>query len=310
MISINIQRAAFAATALISLSAVSSAQKTYSFPHVLETSGRIVAIGWDLSGGQVEYTWTVDATGPVVTRTISPIGALFSLYGNDEFFTMVAESLAGKENGNSYSIYSTQKIALGQNLATAPVVNEVRFPACDVSSKEPAGIEVYFNPKEYRLERVRAPGEFKAGAELAKRQKSWNPSNFRLKLGDLPCSRALRITAVSNAQGGTVSLPASRTAAGFTLSDVEITVPLEDAPAFREMLRSTIEGKPTMLPMRLDYLDDEGTVLMALEAVVYIVSVDKENPLDPFDPSDPANKEKGIIVKVKHELKGHVTLIR
>lgn len=294
-------------TACAALTLPAVAQKTYSFPHALESTGRIVAIGWDLSGGQLEYVLDVDDSGaPIARRQYSPIGALYSLYGNDEFFRSLQEAFAGSEIGNTYSIYSLQKSVLGQNVAADCLVTRVRFPACNVNSKEPAGIEVYFNPKEYRLERVRSSGESKVGEAIAKRQKLWMPANFRVKLGNLPCSR---ITAVTNATGGTVHLPASRVGKGFQLGDIAITIPLEDAPAFREVLTATIQGKPSPLPLRLEYLDEDGLLLLALEATVYISSVEKENPLDPFDPSDAANKEKPVIVKVK-QFSGHVTLIR
>lgn len=301
MISLNTSRVAVAATALISLSAVSFAQKTFSFPHVLEQDGRIVAIAWDLSGGQLEFVLEKDASGAtVVRRQHSPIGALYSLYGNDELYQNVASALAGKPPARDLTplVYQVwRKISTSANLATQPFVNEVVFPGGDVDSKNPAGVEIYFNPKEYRFERSKDGAEVKGGFDAAKKQKMWTPSNFRLTIGDLPCSRVRKTTRVR----------ATEVQAVFAeIRSFQFTLPLEDAKAFLAPLRDTIAGTPKELPLRMEYLDEDGTVLMALTMMVYVSSVDKEDPLDPYDPSDPVNKEKPATVKVTYN--GQVTL--
>lgn len=292
MILINIRRAAVAAVTLGILSVPCLAQKTFVFPHALERDGRIVAIGWDLSGGQVEFVVGTDTAGaPVVTRQHKPIGALYSLYGNGEIFKMVQAAFEGKPWDSTYTIYRTDQRPVSAGATSVQAgqqISQVRFPACDVNSKDPAGIEVYFNPKEYTVQKS-VSWDTKPASTIAKKQKMWSPSNFRITIGDLPCSR------VSRAKGIIIN---SGTGGGgkFSASDFEITIPLEDAGPFREMLRYTIEGTPKTPTMRLEYLDEDGTVLLALTCTVRMSSVDKEDPLDPFDPSDSANKDKPVKV--------------
>lgn len=280
-------------------------QKSFVFPHALERDGSIVAIGWDLSGGQNQFRWIVDGTGPVITRTIAPIGALYSLYGNEEIYQMVAASLGGKEWGYNYSIYSVQKgvAQVGLGVAGGPSVSEVRFPACDVDSKEPAGVEVYFNPREYS--RSSMAGEYaRSASQFAKTQKLWSQSSFRVTIGDLPCAKMRKVGPITIR----VQPPNHNPEARIGQIEFDTEIGLVDSGPFREALSKTVAGPPQEYPFRLEYLDDDGNVLLSLITMVVIESVDKANPLDAFDPADPENGEKPIKLKWTH--RGHVTVLK
>jgi T4-like virus tail tube protein gp19 len=69
------------------------------------------------------------------------------------------------------------------------LLSEVRIPACDASSKETGYMGVKFAPEV--ITNKKASGKLTS----SKTQKAWLPSNFRLKIGDLPCSRVSKIDA-------------------------------------------------------------------------------------------------------------------
>jgi hypothetical protein len=69
------------------------------------------------------------------------------------------------------------------------LLSEVKIPACDASSKDPAYLGVEF-ASDLTFSK-RASG--KLTAPSSKSQKAWLPSNFRLKIGELPCKRVSKI---------------------------------------------------------------------------------------------------------------------
>ncbi len=69
------------------------------------------------------------------------------------------------------------------------LLSEIRIPACDASSKETGYMGIKLAPE--LISTKRASGKLTS----SKNQKAWLPSNFRLKIGDLPCSRVSKIDA-------------------------------------------------------------------------------------------------------------------
>ncbi|MEE9133459.1 MAG: phage tail protein, partial [Gemmatimonadota bacterium] len=69
-------------------------------------------------------------------------------------------------------------------------ISEVTIPALDGSSKEPAYMTLKLDPERIRYK----PGDGSVvQAKVAPPTKKWLCSNFRLELGDLPCSRVAKI---------------------------------------------------------------------------------------------------------------------
>src|SRR4029077_17363640 len=71
------------------------------------------------------------------------------------------------------------------------LITETGIPACDGSSKEPAYMTIKFAPEFTRT--VKASG--KVVANDTKGQKQWLPSNFKLEIDGLDCTRVNKIDA-------------------------------------------------------------------------------------------------------------------
>jgi hypothetical protein len=76
------------------------------------------------------------------------------------------------------------------------LITEVGFPACDAVSKDPSYLTVKFAPEYTRY--AKASG--KIAATVSKTQKVWLPSNFRLTIDGLDCSRVTKIDGFSVTQ--------------------------------------------------------------------------------------------------------------
>jgi hypothetical protein len=71
------------------------------------------------------------------------------------------------------------------------LLTEITIPACDAGSKDPAYLTVKFAPEQVQWS---AAKETKLSIDTRK-QKTWLPSNFRLKIPGLDCSRVSKIDA-------------------------------------------------------------------------------------------------------------------
>jgi phage tail-like protein len=69
------------------------------------------------------------------------------------------------------------------------LITETQIPACDASSKEPAYLTIRFAPEYTRT--VKASG--KVAVNETKGQKLWLPSNFKLEIDGLDCTRVNKI---------------------------------------------------------------------------------------------------------------------
>lgn len=72
------------------------------------------------------------------------------------------------------------------------LITETGIPACDGASKEPGYLTLKFAP-EYTRYSPKVGGSL--GAFTSKQQKSWLPSNFRLEIDGLDCTRVNKIDA-------------------------------------------------------------------------------------------------------------------
>lgn len=69
------------------------------------------------------------------------------------------------------------------------LITETTIPACDGASKDPAYLTVKFAPEYTRV--TKASG--KVGTTVSKQQKLWLPSNFRLEIDGLDCSKVNKV---------------------------------------------------------------------------------------------------------------------
>jgi hypothetical protein len=74
------------------------------------------------------------------------------------------------------------------------LITEITIPAMDASSKEPGYITLRLTPEYSRSTKL--PGETRINTSQ-RQQKSWLPSNFRLDIGGLDCSRVSKLDALT-----------------------------------------------------------------------------------------------------------------
>jgi hypothetical protein len=285
----------FSAVALVlSVACFSAAQKTFSFPHVLEKNGFIEGIAWNFTGGQ-----------PLANGGCEPFDALFSLYGSDSVYSWLIQNINGTPTKTSYSIYSVQKGARLGGLMEEMVPLEIILPACDGGSKDPAGLRaigrITFKAKE-------GATIARAQDDLAKKQKTWLCSNFRIKIGNLPASRVSKVDAISIKQaiGDLDGDGAPDTY--YRSGDVVVTLPAADAGMYLEAFRMSQAGSPVELPIQLDFLDGDGLVLLSYLNVMGVVGC---GPSDMFaDPADPDATVQVRLRSIHDGKKGILSIIR
>lgn len=115
---------------------------------------------------------------------------------------------------------------------TDAVVSEVTFPALDGSSKEPAYMKIKLSPE--RITYKKGDGKKVKGTVGAATRK-WQASNFRVEIGDLPCTRVAKIDSFTWKQGVT-----PRT--GET-QNLKLTLPMSDWDAWASAAKSQA-GRP------------------------------------------------------------------
>jgi phage tail-like protein len=76
------------------------------------------------------------------------------------------------------------------------LIKEIGFPALDAASKDAAKLTVKFSPEYTRQQRGGGPSVKGNGYIGAAVQKKWLPSNFRLKIDGLDCTRVNKIEAL------------------------------------------------------------------------------------------------------------------
>jgi hypothetical protein len=275
----------------IVLTAPSMAQRTFVRPHVLEKSGTISAILWDQGGGQS----SIEFEGEVSRRVLVPIEGVVSPYGNDQLFAWLVSNINGKPTTENFNLYSVEKGA--RNLISLEKCSpgSIRIPACDVDSKEARGIEVSIMPGS-----ISNSGPFDGTASKidAKKQKMWLPSNFRLSVGNLPCSRVSKIDSFTIKQGLNGDLDGDGNAdIASEVGDLSFLVPMSDAPVFQKAMQQEF-------PYRHEMLDDDGNTLFTVTGTVIITSAELDDIcLSPTDPS-------AMLRVTAHHHRGHVTVLK
>jgi len=110
-------------------------------------------------------------------------------------YDWIQASLSGKfvrKNGAIIAADYDYK-AQSRRAFTNALITEVGMPALDASSKDPAYMVLKFSPEFTRYSV--SPGDIIKGGDT--KQKKWLPSNFRLKIDGLDCSRVNKIEALT-----------------------------------------------------------------------------------------------------------------
>lgn len=263
---------------------VALAQSSFTAPHLLETpDGAFLGIGWDLKGGQ-----PAAQPSPRANHSMAALRMLVGFYGNSGMMQWLEKSVGGSVNAdwitNTCAIRKSGVVTGVGYVGLNPL--EVVFPGCDADSKDAAGIEVTCTARD-RM-KIPVPDEVKTrlAYNTAKKQKMWQASAFRLRIGDLPCTRVNKIEALAIKQS-IADLDGDGAPDTFYLpEELSFTVPMADATPFQAAYQATYNDKPIEYPVTLDYLDEDGNVLASLSWSIFICSAAPEDPYgNPADPS-------------------------
>ncbi|MEA2552799.1 MAG: hypothetical protein QOJ65_975 [Fimbriimonadaceae bacterium] len=267
------------------------AQKSFVDPHVAtDRSGAVLGVLWNVQGGQ-----------PLAASTTQwafiGMEAMVSMIGNDPINNWLVASVNGTAKPLSFDIVSLRKSSTKKWTADELQNLSITLPACDVDSKDPDGIRftagANFKPSDSA---PAAPSQ-----DVAKKQKMWLQSNFRLRLGDLPCSR---VTKIRNIQ--LIEVDGLEGDEGYASSPLVFDIPAADAPAFQKAFEATRNGSPILYNVQLDYLDTDGNRLLSLVTQMVVTSV---GPTDIWaDPTDPDATYRVVAIPDKN--KSFTSLIR
>jgi hypothetical protein len=170
--------------------------------------GRTTGFLQSVSGGaaSAEVMEEVDPTNPnLVTKQIGTpkyedFTVQFDVGAGQPMKDWIDAMLAGKaarKNGAVVAADFNRKVLRQAEFQDA-LLTEFKIPACDATAKDPAYLSIKFAPESTKW--TDGAAETLPPPNVSK-QKSWNPANFRVKIGDLPCSRVTKIDAFTIKQG-------------------------------------------------------------------------------------------------------------
>ena len=116
------------------------------------------------------------------------------------------------------------------------LITEVAVPKLDGSSKDAAYFDITFEAERVRWSKGQG-GDIRA--KLGPKQKAWLRSNFRVELGNLPCSRIASVdsftwTCEIGADRTGISREPTRHPAKVTVPDVALTISMADLQPWAE----------------------------------------------------------------------------
>lgn len=110
------------------------------------------------------------------------------------FYSWVKDSFDHKTNPRTGALaYGRRNGAIIACDFRNALITEIGMPALDAASKDAAKMTIKLSPEASRFRRASSM----ASPPNAKTQKQWLPANFRLSLGDLPCSRVNKIESLT-----------------------------------------------------------------------------------------------------------------
>jgi hypothetical protein len=177
----------------------------------------------------------------------TPLKITIDRSGSDAMWQWVATSI---NQGPAPKKIEGQAKGKRRATFTGALIQEVKFPDLDAKDgKKHMDVTITVVPK-----RIAAAPDVKQTAPTAK-QKSWNPANFRVKIGGLPVSRVSKIDSftikVKVVDGGKSPV--------WALENLRLTL---DA-AGSKMIKDTL-AKDATKPLTIAFTDDDGSVWKTL----------------------------------------------
>jgi phage tail-like protein len=144
------------------------------------------------------------------------------------------------------------------------LITEVGFPALDAASKDAAKMSIKISP-ELTREKMNRGGTLSSAKNAM--QKKWVPSNFRLKIDRLDCSRVSKIDAITIKQqaGGNPRFLSGSGNPGT--ASLVITLPEAQSKPFYEWHQASLNRRNAPVEKRtgqLDYLSEDMRELISL----------------------------------------------
>jgi hypothetical protein len=288
---------AIAATAVFVSFAGTALAQSFTLPHILEQNGAIVGIAWDLKGGQTTVVGQNAAGQPIPGW--QDLNATFSLYDNYPIFALFTDAIGGNPHTGTFDTYAVTKTQGDFNLSNRFTVEiegrSIVLPGCDGDSKDPGAVQASF--RFVRIIPTSYPGQLSAARTAAKKQKLWSPANYRLSIGGKVVPRAMTVSPISlNFSYADVNGD-GKPDVTVDSSNIAFTLPGPDAGDFNDAFKKTQAGQPTILPLELDYLDDDGNPLVILTENVMVTSVGPASLYLQTDPQAPVQvvcEKKGL----------------
>jgi hypothetical protein len=288
-----------AATALfVSLATITTAD-TFSFPHALEQNGVLVGIAWDLKGGQPAILGT-DAVGKTILGN-RDMGATFSLYDPGPMLPLLCDLIDGNPRSESFRVVplpqTTKDLNLPNSFDAEVVGRSMELPACDVQSKDPAGVHI--TAAYRRLFTGQTPASNTGLDRLAaKKQKLWTPANFRISFNGKLLPNVMTVDPIKLSATMADVDGDGKPDVQVDSSAIVFTLPGTDAGDFNDAFLKAQAGAATTLPIEIDYLDDNGSPLLSLIEYVVVTSVGPaaitQTPGDPSSPVQVVCEKKGL----------------
>lgn len=292
-------RRVFSALPLLAAASVGLCQGTIVVPHILERNGSVLGVATSVSGGarMIELP-PRDRDKPFLT----PVDFEFYPQGNDDLLRRIVEDMQNPFEGSASWAVSSIRSKSGHRI----IFDDAKASRIQIPALEQGAVDA--PPLRFSLTAGDKTPVIKGSAlgERAK-PKKWMTSNFRLKIGNLPCSRVTTI--------GPISI---RVAVGdldgdgaperyLQMSDFSVEVPVEDIGPYLEAFQASVLGVPQFQEMTLELFDGDAHVI-TLMAELPVISVDMADPLT--TPSDFTKPKPKATLGGGPFKKGHVTLIK
>lgn len=145
-------------------------------------------------------------------------------------------------------------------------------PECDSHRSIPSGLQMDLAMTDVSIDHSQSPPS-------SAKQKAWLCSNFRLRIGDLPCSRVNKIESITIKQRSLDDLDHDLWS-DLTTSDLIFTIPTSDMEPFMEWFNEGKEG-PGARDAKISYLNRDGSTLASLSMTAHIWSISPDPFLNP-----------------------------
>jgi hypothetical protein len=139
------------------------------------------------------------------------------------------------------------------------LITEIGFPALDAASKDAAEMTIKFAPEFTRM--LTGPSKKIALSNDAAKQKKWLPSNFRLEIPGVNCTRVSRIDAITIKQTVGAQRGGIRGGANDEVTTLTATVEASHSADFSNWMKSTSQSPNSTgnkKPGQLDFLSSDG----------------------------------------------------